>query len=81
MGRARFACRQTLEYLKRLPQVTVPILARELNITAPTARSALNHMLKLGILEEMSGKKRDKIYVYRHYLNILEDGAEPLIGV
>ena len=81
LGRARFACRQTLEYLKRLPQVTVPILARELNITAPTARSALNHMLKLGILEEMSGKKRDKIYVYRHYLNILEDGAEPLIGV
>ena len=34
-------------------------------------------MMALGILEEMCGKKRDKIYVYRSYLNILEDGAHP----
>ena len=46
-------------------------------MTAPTARSSLNNMVSLGILEEMSGKKRDKIYVYRNYLNILEDGAQP----
>jgi ribosomal protein S25 len=60
-----------------LPQVTVPLLAQELGMTAPTARSALNHMTSLGILQEMSGKKRDKIYVYRKYLSLLEDGAEP----
>jgi hypothetical protein len=34
-------------------------------------------MVELGILEEMSGKKRDKVYVYRTYLNILEEGAKP----
>lgn len=77
LGRARFSCKQTLEYMKRLPQVTVQLLANELSITAPTARSSLNHMVELGILEEISGKKRDKVYVYRNYLNILEDGAEP----
>lgn len=78
MGRVRFSCEQTLEHLKKLPQVTVPLLASELGMTAPTARSALNHMVKAGILEEISGKKRDKIYVYRKYLSILEEGAEPL---
>lgn len=69
--------------MKRLPQVTVPLLATELSMSAPTARAALNHMMALGILEEMSGKKRDKIYAYRNYLNILEDGAHPfnVIGV
>lgn len=77
LGRARFSCEQALEYLKRLPQVTVPFLASALDMTAPTARSALNHMLALGILEEGSGKKRDKIYVYRNYLDILEEGAAP----
>ncbi len=77
LGRVRFSCEQTLEYLKMLPQVTAPLLASELEMSAPTARSALNHMMALGILEEMSGKKRDKIYVYRNYLNILEDGAQP----
>lgn len=77
LGRARFSCNQTLDYMKRLPQVTVPLLAKELKITAPTARSALNHLRSMGILEEVSGKKRDKTYIYRKYLDILEDGAEP----
>ncbi|MBA3752030.1 Fic family protein [Candidatus Dependentiae bacterium] len=77
LGRARFSCEQTLEYMKRLPQVTVPLLAKELAITAPTARSALNQMTSLGVIEEVSGKKRDKIYVYRKYLAILEEGAQP----
>ncbi|MGL4426931.1 MAG: Fic family protein [Alphaproteobacteria bacterium] len=77
LGRARFSCEQALEYMKRLPQVTVPFLAKELKMTAPTARSALNHMKSMGILEEISGKKRDKTYIYRKYLDILEDGANP----
>jgi Fic family protein len=77
LGRARFSCLQVLEYMKRLPQITVPLLANELALTAPTARSSLNHMVKLGILEEHSGKKRDRVYIYRNYLNILEEGAEP----
>lgn len=78
LGRARFSCHQILDYLKKLPQVSVPLITQELNMTAPTARSALQHMLNLGILEEISGKKRDKIYIYRKYLSVLEDGAEPL---
>ncbi len=77
LGRARFSCQKILEYMKRLPQVTVPLLSKELNMTAPTARSALNQMTLMGILEENSGKKRDKTYIYRKYLEILEEGAEP----
>ncbi len=73
LGRARFSCEQTLEYLKLLPQVTVPLLAKELQMTQPTARSALNHLKSIGVLTEVSGKKRDKVYIYRNYLNILED--------
>lgn len=33
-------------------------------------------MVEFGFIEEMSGKKRDKVYVYRKYLDILEEGAE-----
>jgi Fic family protein len=77
LGRVRISCIQVLEYLKKMPQTSVPLVSKDLNITAPTARSALTHMLDLGILVEMTGKKRDKIYVYRKYLDILEDGAQP----
>lgn len=78
MGRGRFTCEQILEYMKRLPQVTVPLLTKELDLSAPTIRRALSDMVNYNILTEVSGQKRDKIYVYRQYLDILEEGSEPL---
>ena len=77
LGRARFSCIQVLEYLKRLPQISVPLLSQALGMANPTARTSLNHMVSLGVLEEVSGKQRDKIYVYKRYLHLLEQGAEP----
>jgi Fic family protein len=77
MGRARFSCERIFEYLKKLPQVSAKLLTKELGISAPAVRNALNNMVNLGILEEISGKQRNKVYVYRKYLNILEEGAEP----
>jgi len=81
LGRARFSCEQALEYMKRLPQVTVSLMAKDLKMSQPTARSALNHLTDLGVLEEVSGHKRDKVYIYRKYLDILEDGAEPFATI
>ncbi len=78
IGRARFSCELTLEYLKKLPQVSAPLLAKELSMSVPTARHALNTLVTLGIVKEISGKLRDKIYVYTNYLGILEEGAQPL---
>ena len=78
LKRARFSITQAFEYLQKLPQVSVPLLQKSLGMSAPTARSALNHMVDLGILEEASGKKRDKIYIYKNYLKILEEGADPI---
>ena len=60
----------------KLPHMTDPSLAKELQMTPPTARTALNHLESIGILD-VTSKKHDKVYVYSNYLNILEDGAEP----
>lgn len=78
LGRGRFSCQQILEYMKLLPQVTAPLIANQLKMSTPTARISLNHMISLGILQEITNKKRDKVYVYRKYLDILEEGAKPL---
>jgi Fic family protein len=61
-----------------LPQVSVPLVAKDLDISQPTARSSLNALVKLDILTEITGKQRDKVYVYKQYLDILEYGAEPI---
>lgn len=78
LGRARFSCESILNFLKKMPQVTSSLLAKNLDMTPPTVRDALNRMVQLGILEEKTGKQRDKVYVYKKYLDLLEDGAEPL---
>lgn len=78
LGRARFSCEKIFEFIQRLPHVTASSVAEELSLTPVTARSSLNHMVSLGILEEITGKKRDRVYVYRHYLDVLSEGAEPL---
>ena len=77
LGRARFSCEKIFEHLKQLPQVSVPLLTKALRMTAPTARNALHHMVKCGIVKEISGKKRDKIYVYQNYLSLLEEDTAP----
>lgn len=78
LGRAKFSCLEVFEYLKKLPQISVPLLVEQLNMSAPTARSAVNHLEALGILKEISQKRRDKVYVYKKYLALLEEGSEPL---
>lgn len=78
LGRARLSCEQALAVLKVLPQLSVQALAQRLDVTAPTARKALHTLAKLGIVHELTGKKRDQVYVYKAYLSLLEAGAEPL---
>jgi len=78
LGRARFSCKKVFEHLKHLPQTSVINLAKALDMSPPTARNCLNKMVTLDILEEITGRDRDKQYVYKRYLNVLESGAEPL---
>lgn len=78
LGRARISCERILEYMKKLPQATVASLTRELGVSAPTARLALNNMVELGVLKEIAGKGKERVYIYEKYLNLLEQGAQPL---
>jgi Fic family protein len=78
LGKARFSVAIVFEYLKKLPQISVSFLAQELGMSEPTVRVALKHLQNLKIVEEITGKKRDRIYVYKKYLAILEQGTEPL---
>ncbi len=42
-----------------------------LDTTKPTAGKAIEALLKVGVLGEITGKKRDRVYAYQSYLDIL----------
>lgn len=69
--RATVAAVGLLDRLPEHPIVTVARVRALLSITAPAAGKAIAVLEDLGILRETTGKQRDRVYAYHHYLRIL----------
>ena len=65
---------QLLDMLFLNPFVSLPGVSDYLKITWPTAKAAVERLVKLGILKEVSGRKRGRIYCAEELLNILIKG-------
>jgi Fic family protein len=61
------------ESLFTVPYVTVETAAETTQITVQGAKLIVDRMVLLGILTEITGKKRDRIYCYSSYLKLFED--------
>ena len=75
------ACSNALrvfEHLRRNPIVSIPATARSIGISAPTVAKSLEHMRQLGMLREITGRQRHRLFVYDAYLAILNEGTEPI---
>ena len=68
-----------LDVLPRRPVVTIPGVVKLLKTTKPTATKSIALLEKLGVVEETTGRKRDRAYQYTRYLERLRAGTE-LIG-
>ena len=69
----------SLRLYDRLPQhpiATVKSAMALCKTTRPTAAKAIEVLARLGILEETSGKRRDRTYCYREYLDLLRVGTD-----
>jgi len=76
LGKASPTALALLDMLYRRPYVTIPYVARELGISSPAASKAVGNLTTLGILKEVSGKKRDRVYLHESYLSIIREGTE-----
>jgi Fic family protein len=53
------------------PLFSIKSTAREMKISFPTASAAVARMMEAGILRESSGKRRDRLFLYSKYLDVL----------
>jgi len=79
LGRPATSALRVHQYLQAKPILSVPTAVNALKISAPTVRKSINHLIDLGIVRETTGKQRDRLFVYSGYLDILNQGTEPLI--
>ena len=63
-------------HLQRKPIITIPATAEQLSLSAPTVAKALQHLVKLNMVHETTGKQRHRLFTYHHYLEILNRGTE-----
>lgn len=64
------------ELLPEHPAVTVAEVARLLETTKPTARSTIEILRQVGILHEITDRKRSRIFCYTAYVDLLKEGTE-----
>jgi Fic family protein len=66
------------QLLQQKPIVGIPDAAQKLGISAPTIAKSIQHLERLGIIREITGKQRGRMFVYSDYLSILSRGTEAL---
>ncbi|ABX33722.1 filamentation induced by cAMP protein Fic [Delftia acidovorans SPH-1] len=60
------------------PFLTSNQLVRQTGLSSPTVNTALADLQRLGIIEEVTGRKRGRVFSYRRYLSVLNEGTDPL---
>ncbi len=63
---------QLFERLPEHPAITMPLVTRLLETSKPTAGKAIELLIAAGILAEVGERKRDRLYRYQNYLQLLE---------
>ena len=78
LGRPATSVLRVFEHMQRNPIVSIPTAAEKIGISTPTVAKSLEHMQQLGMLREITGRQRHRVFVYDAYLAILAEGTEPI---
>ncbi|MEO5362279.1 MAG: Fic family protein [Magnetococcus sp. DMHC-8] len=70
LGRRAENGRRLIQFLYRRPAVNVSLVATELGLQYPAANQLVAGLVHLGLLEEMTGYQRNRIFRFRPYLDI-----------
>lgn len=64
--------------LRARPLTTITELARRSGLSFPTASTGAEALAALGIVRELTGRDRNRVFSYDRYVAILSEGTEPL---
>jgi Fic family protein len=78
LGRAAANALRVFDALRDLPLANLNALTERTGASYPTVARAVEALEKLGIVREITGRKRERVFAYARYLDILNEGTEPL---
>jgi Fic family protein len=64
--------------LTRRPLATAPRLARNTKLSLGTVLATLERLMEVGMVREITGRRRNRVFSYDRYVRILNEGTRPL---
>jgi Fic family protein len=78
IGKAAPTALKIHSYLLKKPYLSLTKAAKELDISVPTITNTVVKLEEIGLLKELTGQARNRLFAYTEYLDILSVGTEPL---
>jgi Fic family protein len=75
MGRIAGSALRVHEALQKRPLGSIRILSKETKLSTPAVTGALMKLEKDGMVKEITGRKRNRIFAYEKYLEIIRQGT------
>ncbi len=63
-------------YIAKYPIFDITMAAKKLNISYNTVASAVSKLVNLSIIEQFNTQDRNKVYIYKDYVEILKAGTD-----
>ncbi len=79
LGRAAESAIKIHTVMLERPLATSGWLVEKTGLTAATVNKALTNLERLSILKELTRRKRNRVFGYDHYINIMNEGAESFV--
>jgi Fic family protein len=78
LGKASGTAMQVHAHLQANPVSSIRNIASEISKTVAPVAQALQNLQRLGIVNEVTGRRRNRIFVYQRCLDLIGAGTEPL---
>lgn len=75
-GRRAGSALRVHEAIKSRPILSMPEICRETGLSFPAVSSAMDLLVEIKIARELTGKRRNRLFVYDQYLATLNKGTE-----
>ena len=76
LGRGAANALRVFDALRQRPLAKIDPLARQLGLSYPTVARAIEGLMGLDIVREITGKKRQRVFAYPAYLEVLNEGTQ-----
>jgi len=78
MGRISGSAYRVFDLMAERPLLSIPVACRRTGLVPNTVTKVMGVLREAGVIKEITGQKRNRLFCYDRYMKVLTEGTEPL---